>query len=419
MPVLDVWLYGRRAGRLAQSGGKLRFAYDPDYAQGEQPPLSRSLPLRAEPFDDASAHSFFANLLPEGHVRRHLASRLGISVENDFDLLTAVGGDCAGAVSLLPLGASPERAHDDAVRWLDEAELAQTIADLPRKPLFADPEDGIRLSLAGAQDKLPVVVLGDRIGLPEGDTPSTHIIKAPIEPYEGTNANEAFCLALARELAIVAAEAGVRSAGSQRFLLVERYDRRFTGERYERLHQEDFCQAVGIPPELKYENEGGPGLAACFDLLRAAASVPARDLPALLDAVTLNFLIGNHDAHGKNFSLLYDADGSTRLAPLYDLVSTVVYPGLSRKMAMKIGGEYRPDYVRRRHIDRFAEAAGLGPAAVRRRMLFLAEYAPRFAHALRERTAAEAADAATLDRIVGVVAERSRHLSRELESATG
>jgi serine/threonine-protein kinase HipA len=413
---LDVWLYGRRAGRLDRTAGELRFSYDPGYVNEGLPALSRSLPLRVEPFGEAGAHSFFANLLPEGEVRRHLARRLGISVENDFDLLTAVGGDCAGAVSLLQPGSSPARAAENTVRWLDEAELARTIADLPRKPLFVDLDDGIRLSLAGAQDKLPVVVRGDRIGLPEGDTPSTHIIKAPIVRYDGTNANEAFCLTLARVLALDAAYAEVRNADSQEFLLVERYDRHFTGERYERLHQEDFCQAVGIPPELKYEREGGPGLTACFDLVRAATSFPASDLTALLDAVTLNFLIGNHDAHGKNFSLLYTDDG-TRLAPLYDLVSTVVYPGLSRKMAMKLGGEHRPDYVRRRHVDRFAEATGLAPAAVRRRMLSLAEDAPRDAQVLREQVADEAS-APILDRIVDVVAERARHLSRELEPGT-
>jgi serine/threonine-protein kinase HipA len=416
MAGLDVWLYGRHAGRLERSAGELRFGYDPDYVRAGHPALSRSLPLRTEPFGDAGAHSFFANLLPEGDVRRHLASRLGISVENDFDLLSAIGGDCAGAVSLLEPGVSPTRAAEDSVRWLDETELALAIADLPRKPLFADPEDGVRLSLAGAQDKLPVVVRGDRIGLPEGDTPSTHIIKAPIGRFDGTNANEAFCLALAREMAIDAAHAEVRTADDQEFLLVERYDRRYDGDRYERLHQEDFCQATGIPPELKYEREGGPGLTACFDLVRAAASVPAGDLRALIDAVTLNFLIGNHDAHGKNFSLLYD-DGATRLAPLYDLVSTAIYPGLSRKMAMRLGGEYRPDYVRRRHVDRFAADARLGPAAVRRRMSLMAEYAPRFARVLRERAEDDAA-APTLDRILGVVEERSRHLSRELGSAT-
>ena len=299
------------------------------------------------------------------------------------------------------------------MRWLDDPSLAQTIADLPRKPLFADPEDGIRLSLAGAQDKLPVIVRENRIGLPQASTPSTHIVKAPIGRLDGSVANEAFCLALARELSIDAPYAVPRRAGSQEFLLVERYDRRFTGERHERLHQEDFCQATGVPPELKYEREGGPGLTACFDLVREAASVPAGDLLALLDAVTLNFLIGNHDAHGKNFSLLYDADG-TRLAPLYDLVSTAVYPGLSRKMAMKLGGEYRPDYVMRRHVDRFAAAAGLGVAAVRRRMEVLAELTPRRARALRKRTSPET-EHPILDAIVEVVDDRARHLARELE----
>ena len=297
------------------------------------------------------------------------------------------------------------------MRWLDDPSLAQTIADLPRKPLFADPEDGIRLSLAGAQDKLPVVVEGDRIGIPLGRTPSTHIVKTPIAHFDDTVANEAFCLELAGVLGLSAATAEVRAAAGRDFLLVERYDRRReVGGRVERIHQEDFCQALAIPPQLKYESEGGPGLADCFGLLRRVSGERAADVIGLLDAVTLNFLIGNHDAHGKNFSLLHDGR-SIALAPLYDLVATAVYPGLDRKLAMSIGGEYRPDYVRRRHVERFAAAAGLGAAAARRRMLALAARAPA---AAAELVAARDDRPSVLTRVVDTVAQRAAWLQREL-----
>ena len=327
MRALDVWLYGRRAGRLEQVDGRMRFTYAADYVAAGGAPLSCSLPL-GDREHDREAQAFFANLLPEGEARTLVARRLGVSAGNDFGLLHAIGGDCAGAVTLLPPGASPDDLPTRAeVRWLDEPGLAAALDELPRRPLLADPDEGIRLSLAGAQDKLPVVVRDGRIGIPLGRTPSTHIVKTPIVRFDDTVANEALCLELARSLGLPTAAAEVRAAEGREFLLVERYDRRHAADGHvERIHQEDFCQALAIPPQLKYESEGGPGLADCFGVLRASSTELGVDRLALVDAVTLNFLIGNHDAHGKNFSLLL-ADAGVRLAPLYDLVSTAVYRG--------------------------------------------------------------------------------------------
>lgn len=417
-PPLDVWLYRRRAGRLEHVGRALRFTYGSDYVHDGGPPLSRSLPVREEPFETIPTHSFFANLLPESGVRRQIARQLGISEENDFDMLAALGGDCAGAVALLPMGSPPPPEPQRRVIWLDDEDLAQALAELPRRPLHMDPDEGIRLSLAGAQDKLPVVVEDKRIGIPAAGTPSTHILKTPIERVEHTVANEAFCLTLARELGLDAAPATVGRAGGRPFLLVERYDRNRAGPRVERIHQEDLCQALAVPPERKYEAEGGPGLADCFAVVRDTVDVPARDIAALVDAVALNVAIGNHDAHAKNFSLLYAPD-QNRLAPLYDLVSTAVYPELDRKLAMKIGGENRPDYLRRRHLDRFARSAQLGPAAVRRRIARIAVAAPAAAADLAQRFAEDGPQPVTvagplLADIAETVARRSAMLTREL-----
>ncbi|HEX2070748.1 MAG TPA: type II toxin-antitoxin system HipA family toxin [Thermoleophilaceae bacterium] len=410
MRALDVWLYGRRAGRLEQVDGRMRFTYAADYVDAGGAPLSCSLPLGAREHD-REAEAFFANLLPEGEARTLVARRLGVSAGNDFGLLYEIGGDCAGAVTLLPPGASPDDLPAQAeVRWLDESELAAALDELPRRPLLADPDEGIRLSLAGAQDKLPVVVRDGRIGIPLGRTPSTHIVKTPIVRFDDTVANEALCLELARSLGLSAASAEVRDVVGREFLLVERYDRRHAPDgRVERIHQEDFCQALAIPPQLKYESEGGPGLADCFGVLLASSNALGPDRLALVDAVTLNFLIGNHDAHGKNFSLLLE-DGGTRLAPLYDLVSTAVYPGLDRKMAMAIGGEYRPDYVRRRHVDRFSQQTRRKAAPVRRRMLRLAERARAVAPEAVERVGPRP----VLDRVLETVAQRAGWLEREL-----
>jgi serine/threonine-protein kinase HipA len=166
------------------------------------------------------------------------------------------------------------------------------------------------------------------------------------------------------------------------FLVVERYDRiqrQTPGEDsvVERVHQEDFCQAQGIVPETKYQKEGGPSLKDCFNLLRAVSSAPVIDLARLLEAVIFNYLVGNNDAHGKNFSLLYlnsvTNGQQVRLAPLYDIVSTIYYPELSPEMAMKIGGEYSSKRITPRNFDRLAEEAGLAKPLVRRRVVELAD----------------------------------------------
>ena len=248
------------------------------------------------------------------------------------------------------------------------------------RPLLAG-ETGIRLSLAGAQDKIAVRVEGDAISLPLGGAPSTHILKSAVEQFAGVVFNEAFCMRLAAATGLPAAKAEIRRVEDVEYLLVERYDRtRSQGpERVtlERLHQEDFCQALGIVSEHKYQKEGGPSLKQCFALLREVSSAPVLDLARLLDAVIFNFLVGNNDAHGKNFSLLYHGAGTagleTRLAPLYDVVSTRYYPELTQEMAMKIGGEYSSDRVSKTNFEQLAEDAGLAKPLVRRRVPELAE----------------------------------------------
>lgn len=414
METLDVWLLDRRAGQLEQNRGRLSFVYVPDYVSAPGPPLSRALPVRAEPFDDTVTESFFANLLPEGKVRRAAARLRNVSERNDFGLLSALGGDCAGAISLVQPGERARPAERErTVEWLDDATLAAAIDDVPRRPLMADPDGDVRISLAGAQDKLVVVVEDGRIGQPLGSTPSTHIIKTPIDELVDSVANEAFCLRLAGKLGIGAANATVERVAGREFLLVERYDRGADeGGLVTRVHQEDFCQALGVPPELKYENEGGPKLADCFRLLGEAVAVPALDTLRLVDAASFNFLIGNHDAHGKNFALLHAADG-TRLAPFYDLLSTTVYD-LGRKMAMRLGGEYRAEYVRRRHVERFAVEAGLGAAAALRRVRGFAKRAAAAATTVADELRDEGGHRAVVGDIVDTVAARAAQLQREL-----
>jgi serine/threonine-protein kinase HipA len=254
--------------------------------------------------------------------------------------------------------------------------LAEILKLLPRRPLMAG-EDGIRLSLAGAQDKIAVHISNHQISIPLGGAPSTHILKPAIERFEGIVFNEAFCMKLAHTIGLHTARTEIGRAEGIDYLLIERYDRVEVKDdgagHLEREHQEDFCQALGVIPENKYQNEGGPSLKQCFALLRELSSAPVIDLQRLLDAIIFNFLIGNHDAHGKNFSLLYGRE--TRLAPLYDVLSTAYYPELSKKMAMKIGGEYASDKMLPKHFDQLADEAGLAKPMVKQRVRQLAETA--------------------------------------------
>jgi len=411
---LQVVCFGRRAGTLLDDPEGLAFVYEAAWISDGQPPLSQSLPLDGS-FGVSEATAFFGGLLPEGTPREILARQLGVSVANDFGLLEHLGGDTAGAISLLVPGASPSAHRADDIDWLDEEPLGTLIEELPARPMHADADGEWRLSLAGAQDKLPVVVGADgRVGLTRGRSPSTHILKTPIDRLPDTVANEAFCLDLGQRLGVTTVRASPRRAGGRECLLVARYDRRHTEAGVRRLHQEDFCQALGIPTHRKYQSEGGPSLEEGFGLLRAAVAVPARDAPRMLDYLGLSFLVANHDAHGKNYSLLY-GPGAARasLAPAYDVLCTIVYDKvkpMSRKMAMKIGGEYRPDYVRSRHLDRLLTDAGLGAAPSRRRLRALATSAPRAAAAARAALAEDGWDSPTLAAIEHIVGQRAQWL---------
>ncbi|MFZ2113265.1 MAG: type II toxin-antitoxin system HipA family toxin [Solirubrobacteraceae bacterium] len=416
---LEVFCFGELAGTLVDEPHELRFFYEGTWIAGGMPPLSQSLPLDGD-FGPEAVRAFFAGLLPEGSLRELLARRLGISFANDFGLLEALAGDTAGALTLLAPGHTPLAGGD--VEWLDDSQVAELIEELPSRPMHADDDGGYRLSLAGVQDKLPVVFgLDDRIGLTKGGTPSTHILKTPIARLDDTVINEAACLRIGRRLGVEVARARPRRAGGHEFLLVERYDRKLTEAGLRRLHQEDFCQALGVPAQRKYESEGGPGLRDGFALLRRAVAVPARETPRLLEYVALSFLVGNHDAHAKNYSLLYLPESSqATLAPAYDVLSTIAYRktrDMSRKMAMRIGGEYRPDYVCARHLDTLLDEAELGKAAARGRLRAMAAQAPTAARETRLELAAEGWDAPVLERIAGIVEERAGWLANVAASS--
>lgn len=383
MRQLDVHLHDEHVGTLERTDqGRLRFSYLSETQIDLSPPLSLSLPVRTEAYEDDECRGYFSGLLPEGGFLRAVARAFGVSASNAFSVLDAIGGECAGAVSLSPAGAA--RPAPGSARWLDARGVHELLAGSPERVLAEGFDgEGLRLSLAGAQEKLPVIFGGGRIAITGGEPPSTHIIKLPIDGYEDTVANESYCLALAAGSGLEAAEAEARTASptavfgeapeeSIPFLQVRRYDRT-ADQPVRRIHQEDFCQALGRPPEVKYEAEGGPGVADCAGLISRHSAVPARDRLAFAEALLFNLVIGNLDAHSKNYSLILEGEGTPRLAPMYDLLSTSIYPGLTRRLAMRFGGENRPEYFRPRHLDRMAGDLGMRPAALRRRANDLCE----------------------------------------------
>ncbi|WP_159946269.1 type II toxin-antitoxin system HipA family toxin [Rhizobium sp. 18065] len=347
--VLDVYLKDRKAGELNQdSDASLTFAYDGDYLASDPVAVSVSLPVREEPFADRVARPFFSGLLPDEGARRRLAAALGISSANAFGLLEVVGGECAGALSLVPPGQLPPAGRTDDAEALDEQHLEEILSLLRQRPLLGGEAD-VRLSLAGAQDKLAVTVIKGQILLPRGGRPTTHILKPFIQGLDGTVENEVFCMSLGRRLGLDVPAVSKGTAGKVDYFLVERYDRLTLDDgRIERLHQEDFCQALSVPPELKYEEEGGPGIRRSIELIRHTTAKPAAETLRFQRMLIFHYLIGNADAHAKNYALLYRGKAPD-LAPMYDAICTAAYPRLSKKMAMALGGRSLPDTIQMEH----------------------------------------------------------------------
>jgi serine/threonine-protein kinase HipA len=350
--LLHVFLNSTKAGRLLRDGAQLSFEYDAEYLATHFPlPLSRHLPLKPEAFTDNDSRAFFANLLPEGAIRTQIARQVGVSAENVYGLLEAIGGDCAGAISVR----TPENANEKSgtYRWIQQDVLCSELNNLPAHPFLAG-EEGVRLSLAGAQNKLPIYFDGKEFFIPEGNFPSSHILKTAILQLDNSVVNEAFCMNLAARVGLPVPKSTTVLIGDQLVFMIERYDRLIEKNgTVTRLHQEDFCQALGIPPEMKYEKEGGPGFKECFRLVEEWSDEPLLDIQNLLNWSLFNFIVGNADAHGKNLSFLY-AEGNVRLAPFYDIISTAVYERVNNKFAMKMGGQKDPRYLLESDLKHFA-----------------------------------------------------------------
>jgi serine/threonine-protein kinase HipA len=342
---LAVWLYGDHVASIERDRRGPRLTYTETalerYSLGT-PLLTLSLPVAVRPHPQGVVRSFLDGLLPEGAARRAVAREVGESASDTYRLIRALGRDCAGAVVIQPAGAPPPVSPTTATAEpLTTEEIESLVRELRSAPLGVGGR--VRISLAGVQEKLVLTRMPDgRWGRPIDGTPSTHILKPEVAAYPMTVENEAFCMRVAKHLGLPVAEVDTTVIAGRRLLVVERYDRDVAADgTVRRIHQEDFCQAIGISPETKYEDDGGPSLSQIAGILATVATPGS--LEHLLGAVVLNSLLGNGDAHAKNFSLLHERSGALRLSPLYDLLSTLHYG--DDRVAMYVDGERRTNRV--------------------------------------------------------------------------
>ncbi len=366
--MLPVFFEDRLVGRIEEIRQGLSFRYSPEWLDGKDSfSISLSMPLSPDAYPAEIATPWFANLLPEDQQLTQIGRLLGRSQADVYGLLERIGRETAGALSI----GGPEPIDDADYKDLSTDNLAEIIAKLPQRPLLAG-EDDVTMSLAGAQTKLAVAQFDNKILLPLHGAASTHILKPASERLYATVENELLCMTLADTLTLPVARTSMGIAGDKKYLLVERYDRKVVSAgRVRRNHQEDFCQALGYYPTEKYEARHGPGFTDLFGALDRYARRSARDRLNLLDLIIFAVAIGDTDRHGKNFSLIL-TDGGPRLAPGYDLLSALVYEGITRTLAMKVAEKNRGEHLERRHWESFAREVKLSPAATVSRVAELA-----------------------------------------------
>lgn len=364
---LSVRLHGIEVGILEEKNGKMRFKYNTDAEYR----LSLSLPKQEEVFPEKECKGYFGGLLPENaDIRKVLAKKYKISENNDFALLRAIGRECAGAVSFYEIGEKINVEIYDTVncKVLSKNGLEQHIKELPTKPYI-----GRRMSLAGAQEKTSVCLLNGKVGLPIDDTPTTHILK-PATRFQESIQNEYICMKTAQATGIETANVEIRKANETEFLLIERFDR-YYGDRNGtettiRKHQEDFAQASGVWAENKYDFS----FKDCNKVLEQLYS-PAHAKSKIVSIAIYNYLIGNCDAHAKNFSIFVLNDNAW-LTPFYDLLCTSVYD-LDTDMAMKIGDAKYAKDVTLKDWELFAKDLDVSPKIVLKELMRQIEIVPK------------------------------------------
>jgi len=471
---LAVLLSGVPIGTLrSDRNARLSFVYaDKARSARNAVPLSLSLPLARREHGHDPVDAFLWGLLPDNeNVLSHWGREFHVSSRNPFALLAHVGEDCAGAVQIVPAARVGELEGPGPVRvgWLSESDVADRLAALrDDETAWSRGDDQGRFSLAGAQPKVALFHDGKRWGIPIGRTPTTHILKPPTGAFDGQIENEHFCLQLARKLGLPVASSRILSFENETAIVVERYDRvrltpamaaamaaRAAAEAAEaaarasdphhaataaadaadaaaraaglaalgktqavlRLHQEDMCQALGIRPQSKYQNEGGPSPERIADLLRDHSDEPKQDLDTFTDALLFNWLIGGSDGHAKNYSLLHGAGGQVRLAPLYDVASALPYPSLNTprlKLAMKYGGHYRLKEIGAAQLRKLAAGMNLNPDAVIERAREMTARLPDAVRDIADASSRDGLNQPILEVLVTALGTRAQHCAGRL-----
>lgn len=327
---LSVRLNSIEVGILKLVNGKMEFTYNDEAKE----PLSLSLPLQKEPFKEKICRSYFGGLLPENpNIRDLLAKKYKIKINDDFKLLKEIGRDCAGSISFHETDEPQKETQFIKIegKFLTNEELKSYIQELPYRPFM-----GKRLSLAGAQEKTAVCVIDNKIALPDENVPTTHIIKTALPKYSQSIQNEYICMKAAMKVGIDVANVEIRKINDIEFLMIERFDRiindNASNQIYmQRILQEDFAQSLGVQSRDKYN----VSFKDCLKVLNQTTT-PAQSKLEFVKRVIFNFLIGNADAHAKNFSIYLYGDAAIELTPAYDLLCSSVYD-CDQRIAMKIG----------------------------------------------------------------------------------
>ncbi len=418
-------LEGVEVGRvLRDRSGRFSFRYDEGW-QGHPDayPLSLSMPLALSEHGHAKIDAFLWGLLPDNEkVIDTWANRYHVSPRYSFGLISHVGEDCAGAIQFV----RPERLRKmqtenaaQEIAWLTEAQVAERLRDLRADhAAWRSPRDTGQFSLAGTQPKTALILENGKWGVPSGRVPTTHILKPPTGEWDGHAENEHFCLELARALGFTVPNTTVMRFGQETAIVIERYDRTRLGGNLLRLHQEDMCQAHGLPPTQKYENEGGPSIQEIVDLLRSHSSRSEEDIQSFLDAIAFNWLIAGTDGHAKNYSILIGARGTVRFAPLYDVASILPYKNMNvmkAKLAMKIGGVYSLRYISRGQWKKLATELRFDSERLLARIAAFAEALPEHALAIKRRVHSEGLSHPLITKLANAVTARALQCRRILQ----
>lgn len=418
-------LDGKEVGRVHRDArGRLAFVYSDEWRKAADAyPLSLSMPLGAREHGRSVIEAFLWGLLPDNErVLDRWAAKFQVSARNVFALISQVGEDCAGAVQFV----TPDRlsamrsGKEDKVEWLDESDVAKRLQALRADhAAWRLPRDTGQFSLAGAQPKTALLLQNERWGIPSGRLPTTHILKPPTGHFDGHAENEHICLMLARSFGMPTAQTKVMRFKDEIAIVIERYDRQRKGNDIVRIHQEDICQTRGIMPTKKYQTEGGPSAFDIIELLRTYSTDRQDDLDTFVAALGFNWLIAGTDAHAKNFSLLLGGR-RVRLAPLYDVASTLPYDEFDLrkvKLAMKIGGEYKLSLIGLRQWQKFAREVRVEADKLVELLASMAKQLPDEVNAARTRACEEGLNAAIVERLATQLIERAGECGRSLSGA--